>query len=237
MTVKTIFADEVQLLGWGDGRNTGPWIKLRLRESDALDAFRGLDVCVGSKTGHIFDLLLAEPETPETARHPVGVASPSATRVSRPYGTQAQSLRLSAFFRTPDVWRAIGNDAQFRAWVATQDCIATSIGEGCSGDVIAAHVRRIADGAGTGIKPAYACVPLCHGHHTEQHQHGESRLAPKEKWDLWRIQTVEKWAWETLRAELGYAHWYDVPPTVLLAWAEHACVDRYLPSAYLAAAA
>ncbi len=177
-------------------------------------------------------------ETPETVTHPsVGSAAPSAARVSRPYGAQAQTLRLSGFFRTPDVWKAIGTDKQFRAWVATQDCIATSIGEGCHGDVIAAHVRRIADGAGTGIKPDYACIPLCHGHHTEQHQHGESAIAPKEKWDQWRIQTVEKWCWETLRSELGYAHWYDVPPTVLLAWAEHACVDRYLPNAYLAAAA
>lgn len=175
--------------------------------------------------GSVALALLGEPETEQ--KKPT----------SRPYGAQAQTLRLSGFFRTPDVWKAIGTDKQFRAWVATQDCIATSIGEGCSGDVIAAHVRRIADGAGTGIKPDYACIPLCHGHHTEQHQHGESRLAPKEKWDQWRIQTVEKWCWETLRGDLGYAHWYDVPPNILRAWAEHACVDRYLPSAYLAAAA
>lgn len=76
MTVKTILADEVQLLGWGDGRQTGPWIKLRLADPNHLEIFRGLDTATSTKAGHIFDLLLAEndesPQVPiaATAKEP-----------------------------------------------------------------------------------------------------------------------------------------------------------------------
>ena len=51
---------EAQLLGWGDGRNSGPWIKLRLADPETLDKFRGLDTATAKNTGHLFDLALIE---------------------------------------------------------------------------------------------------------------------------------------------------------------------------------
>jgi hypothetical protein len=150
-----------------------------------------------------------------------------------PYGHSARLLKLSGFCRSPDVWRAVGTDEEFLRWVRTQPCVLADGNVGpCGGDIIAAHVRRIANGAGMGRKPPYSAVTLCTQHHDYQHQHGEESLAPKAQWDEWRIEFVEQWCWETLRERLGYGSMGDVPPAVLYAWAERHNIDRYLPLAY-----
>jgi hypothetical protein len=132
------------------------------------------------------------------------------------------------------VWKAIGTDTVFLAWLRTQPCVLDgSKADPCSGDVVAAHVRRIANGAGAGIKPPYSAIPLCHHHHSLQHQHGESRLAPKEQWDEWRVWYLEQWGWETLKGFMGEESMGDVPPERLKAWAVLKGVERYLPPAYL----
>jgi hypothetical protein len=97
---------------------------------------------------------------------------------------------------------------------------------------VAAHVRRVRWGAGTGHKPKYAAIPLCHYHHQLQHQKGESALAPREWWDARCIAYVSEWAWGALKATLGYEHWNQVPPDVLAAWAEENGVAQYLPMPY-----
>ena len=74
------------------------------------------------------------------------------------YGQQAKELRLSSFFRRPEVWRAVGSDQEFLDWLRTQDCIVRSSIH--CGPVVAAHVRRVANGSGTGIKPEYSAIPL-----------------------------------------------------------------------------
>jgi hypothetical protein len=162
----------------------------------------------------------------------IGSRRPDVSRPRHPYGASARELKLSGFCRSPDVWRAVGTDEEFLRWVRTQPCAARRFGP-CEGDVVAAHVRRIANGAGMGVKPKdFSAIPLCHRHHMLQHQHGEERLAPKAQWDEWRIQYVEQWAWESLRSLLGYESMGDVPPAVLHAWAETHGLDRYLPLAY-----
>lgn len=43
----------------------------------------------------------------------------------------------------------------------------------CYGDIVAAHIRK-GSGAGMGQKPSDdKIIPLCFGHHAEQHQIGE----------------------------------------------------------------
>lgn len=158
---------------------------------------------------------------------------PSGSPPRHPYGESARLLKLSGFCRSPDVWRAVGTDEEFLRWVRTQPCVL--VGSQvcpCAGDIIAAHVRRIANGAGMGRKPPFSAVALCTLHHDHQHQHGEESLALKAQWDEWRIEHVEQWCWETLRERLGYDSMGDVPPAVLHAWAEQHTVDRYLPLAY-----
>lgn len=76
-------------------------------------------------------------------------------------------------------------DKHYRDWLTYQPCCVCGGGEWHNGTLRsqAAHVRRVSKGAGTGIKPAYQCVPLCHKCHHMQHQHGESAVAEKEWFD------------------------------------------------------
>lgn len=49
-------------------------------------------------------------------------------------------------------------------------------------DIHAHHVRRAAT-SGVGVKPGDdACVPLCHWHHRDLHQHGEETCC--ERWGI-----------------------------------------------------
>ena len=159
------------------------------------------------------------------------------TQVLNLYGQQAKELRLSAFFRRPEVWRAIGTDQEFLDWLKTQDCSAGALLCTHGGDIVPAHVRRIANGAGMGIKPEYSAIPLCNNHHSLQHQQGESAIAPREWWDKKRIEYLVKWCWLKLKADLQYESWSNVPPWVLRDWADEHDVsghdgNMWLPSSY-----
>lgn len=93
-----------------------------------------------------------------------------------------------------------GTDAEFRAWVQKQrSCVSGRFSEylgSGEGRCIAAHVRRVAHGAGTGCKPPFSAVPLTHGEHLKQHQHGESFFGPPDWWEA--------------QAEHYLRHWIDV---------------------------
>ena len=72
-----------------------------------------------------------------------------------------------------------------RAWVRKHFCAVP----GCPSDRIeAAHVRKnlpAGEQGGTGIKPHDKwCIPLCFGHHAEQHLFGELTFAGKYGLDL-----------------------------------------------------
>lgn len=56
----------------------------------------------------------------------------------------------------------------------------------------AAHIRR-ASNSGTGIKPLFSAIPLCHACHSKQHQHGETALMPKEMWDFMATKYLKLW--------------------------------------------
>ena len=148
------------------------------------------------------------------------------------WGEESRKLFISSFFRTPAVWQAIGTDAKYQEWVRQQPS-AYSKRKGSESDpVVYAHVRRVADGAGSGIKPLYCGVPLLNSEHQLQHQKGESALGGKEWFNKQRILHVMMWGWESLKFQLGYEHWQQVPPETLLEWAQKNNVDRYLPPCY-----
>jgi len=149
-----------------------------------------------------------------------------------PYRQAAKALKLSAFFRSPEVWRLIGTDAQFLAWVRLQKCAYCQVPSSPEKPVEAAHVRRVAEGAGVALKPDYCAIPLCHTHHALQHAQGESALGGKEWFDKKRIEFVSQWAWESLKQQLGYASWAEVPPVTLRMWAVTRSVHTYLPREY-----
>lgn len=154
-----------------------------------------------------------------------------------PFGEQAKILRLSSFFRTPDVWRAVVSDEEYLAWVRLQpSAYSGKFSEYLCGigKCEAAHVRRVANGSGTSIKPPYSAIPLTGEEHTLQSVKGESALNPQDWWDKKRIDYLQKWCWETLKAALGYEHWSEIHPDKLRQWASSngRDVEKYLPHDY-----
>jgi hypothetical protein len=161
--------------------------------------------------------------------------APAPEKPKPKYGAYAKALRLSGFCRAPDVWRAAGTDEAFRAWIQTKPSWHSgNFSEYVDGvgRCVAAHVRRVADGAGTGHKPDYACVPLTDAEHQLQHQRGESALAPESEWDKARITYVEDWCWDTIKSQLGETTMAAVEPNALLEWAKLHGVETYLPPCY-----
>lgn len=149
-----------------------------------------------------------------------------------PYGKAAEILWKSGFFRMPAVWKAVGTDEEYAAWVRRQDCCIKSEPHG--GDVVAAHVERINTGSGKGIKSAYAVIPVCDSHHRRQHQNGESAVGGKEFYDAQRIRYVHRWCWEMVAQKLGYSGISWIPPEELVLWAAERGVGIHLPAGYRA---
>lgn len=162
----------------------------------------------------------------------------AATQDPPRYGQHARALRTHVrFLFNPKVWAAVGPDSAFLDWLRIQPCARCAWVPHYEMDTFvsceAAHVRRIADGAGVAIKPPYSAIPLCHRCHAEQHQHGESALGGKEWVDRKRVHYVTEWVWQALKAQLGYEHWNLVPPETLYAWAEQHGLEDCLPPTYV----
>lgn len=174
---------------------------------------------------------------------------------TKPFGKYAADLYRLGWFYNLATLEAIGNDEQYLAWIAQQPCCGTGLmtvdGQQLKanslggieneqkyyshlGDVVAAHVRRIADGAGTGIKPKYSAIPLCHGHHSLQHQNGESAIGGKAWCDDQRDKHLVDWASHKLANTLGHSSMGFVPPHALREWAMRFELLQYLPQVYRA---
>jgi hypothetical protein len=192
-----------------------------------------------SKIGRQVGAAFADVESGE-----IPAAAPAAAD-EKIYGYEARTLRLSGFCRCPAVWKALGTDEEFRAWIQKQPSawsgeFSTYVdGEGrCE----AAHVSRIEYGRGIGHKPEYACIPLTHKEHALQHAKGESVFSQTDKrgvliggrefFEKMRMKYVEQWAWETLRATLGYDSMGEAEPSVVRAWAVAHGVADLLPGKY-----
>lgn len=143
-----------------------------------------------------------DPEAVRRHQNQTAFAEPE-KKTKGDHGQFAKWLVQSGFFRRPDVWKFLGTDEEFLDWLKEQDCCYHDAPDRHDGQTVPAHVRRIADGAGTGIKPEYSAVPLCNKHHLQQHQHGESHLGGKEWFDRQRIIWIEKWCRERLRTLSG----------------------------------
>lgn len=186
-----------------------------------------------SKVGHQVGVAFADVDSygePMLPEKPLEVPNSA-----KNFGAEAKALRLSSFFRTPAVWKAIGSDSNFLEWLRLQKCAKCGHQDYTGTDTglmrcEAAHVRRVKDGSGTSIKPEYSAIPLCHRHHKLQHDKGESALAID--MDHARLHYVRLWAWESLKQQLGYESWKLVPPIVLKDWAERNNVAQYLPDDY-----
>jgi hypothetical protein len=168
----------------------------------------------------------------------VGVEYPSEPlHFAPPYQRQAIALLDSDFFDQPGSWDAAGTDEDFRAWIRAQKCwLRRMPGHVCSGDVVAAHVRRISRGAGVAIKPTFSALPLCDGGHTQQHNHGESAIGGKGRVERASTAYVRRWCMVAIVAVLNYENLSSVPPNKLKTWARDRSVFHLLPSEYRRAA-
>ena len=129
--------------------------------------------------------------------------------------------------------QALGGDKAFLAWIRTQEkCAADGVTD-CAGDIVAAHVRRIASGSGTGTKGEYNAVPMCDLHHQEQHRHGESVVGGKEHFDKQAAKWLDKWSWQALRAQFGKDSMRDVHPVDMYDWAFGRGLTGFLPECYV----
>lgn len=171
----------------------------------------------------------------EVAVAPLRPVEMSATSPTTDYGKQAQELRLSSFLGQKAVWQATGTDAEFLAWVRTQKCVARS-GKPCDGPIQAAHVWRLKDDFGKGIKGDYAAVPLCAFHHRLHHQETEDAIGGREYLEKQRYVVVSSWVWAVIKDDLLVASMRDAEPAKVLAWCQKRGVERYLPESYREAA-
>lgn len=162
---------------------------------------------------------------------PAQLVASQTTEEAPDYGQYAKALRLSVFFGIPEVWAATGSDDQFLAFVRTQKCIARS-GLPCQGPIQAAHVWRLKDGFGKGVKGPYAAVALCHHHHALQHANGEEAIGGRAYMEQKAQETRISWIWSEIKDDIGVASMRDAQPVKVLAWCQKRQIDRYLPAEF-----
>lgn len=145
----------------------------------------------------------------------------------------ASSLHFSGFHLAPPVREVLGGDSAFLRWIRLQRCCCTEWSTGKprhDGLVQAAHVRRIAAGAGTGIKPEYSAIPLCQSCHSLQHLQGESAIGGADVLEKRANRFVSEWAWSALALALDVDSMTQVSPAAIVAWAETKSVAHLLPA-------
>lgn len=219
---------------------------------DDFDLFRGHDL-----TGSCFEAMVECTAMPDnsgssngrTSTFEVEKAGSSPAPETKPWGREASTLYANGFFLVPAVLEAIGTDSEFLDWIRRQPCAVTgerdyhkdeatgTVTERCE----AAHVRRIANGAGTAEKPPFSALPLIHQWHDAQTKIGESVFssdggqsaeAGRAWMDRQRTKYVVAWASQKLADELGYKSMGFVPPVELLQWAAQHNLIHWLPAAY-----
>jgi hypothetical protein len=153
------------------------------------------------------------------------------------YGQQASALHKSGFFQGQQVLTALGTDEQYIEWIHGQASVISKefseypengphAGEGRN---IAHHVRLVSEGAGTGLKPDYSCIPVTQLEHLEIHN-GKLLSHTGQISELYKIRA--KWGHQRLLEELNYDSLKKVPPDVIRGWAETNDLLMYLPQEY-----
>ena len=161
-----------------------------------------------------------------------------------PYYAQALTW-MTMFFNKPEVARVLGTDNQYIAWCKTQECCVTGSRDYNDGAfaVDYAHVRR-AGAAGTGIKPPFSGVPLCHRIHDIQHRQGEQAALNAYLFKTNDEEHAKRWFDE--RASWHLARWSknqflalqqqnyisNMPPSTIVEWAKDNSLAEHIPTEF-----
>lgn len=206
------YKGEVIFDSYGESMATGPWIKFRLPDSDELDAFRGLpaqgdDSKVTTLKGqrmYLAIVIIGDDERPtDVAPDP------------RPYAQLSRRLFSGGFFNAPQVLNAAG----------TQKSLAAYLFETCKTCALCQRPpeRIVKVGGGT-----YDIAATCTDHRPPSARgksSNETMLANT-------VKHRTEWASGEIKRQLGYDHWYQVPPGSLREWARKAGAVNILPKEY-----
>ncbi len=153
------------------------------------------------------------------------------------YGDKSRILFQSGFFQNPHVLKAIGTDDQYNKWVRSLPS-AISKRVGTPGDPIeAAHIRMVAEGAGTGIKNQYGTIPLLKSEHRLQTDKGYDAIGGKEKLTRLLCRYRLDWAKEVVKYRLGtFESFAQIPPAYFIHFCRANGIEKFLPKEYRAAA-
>lgn len=272
------FSGEVQLAGWRETHKSGAVVSFFLSDPEDLEKFRGLTVAKGKTAGQRFACVLVEigddelpvatcaPPIPDTETNfPVRTSvfetqsyCASPIPKTKPFGKQASELYRSGFFYIPAVLEAIGTDAEFLDWIRAQPCAVTGerdyhkdeatgiVTERCD----PAHVRTVANGAGTAIKPPYCAIPLVHHLRDVETRSGKAALylaanvgyeampqhllekTASEWMDKLRNKYVVEWASHRLASFFGKPSMGHVDPQLCISWCFSKDISIFIPAAY-----
>lgn len=228
------YQGEMMLAGWTESHNGGRKVTFWLPDDTPEHPFKAFTAKAGKVAGQRFAVVFVQiddNEQPVIQQHAPAEAQPAPA--TKPYGNYAAILHKEGFFYIRPVLKAIGNDEEYLAWLRTRKCCVRESGY-CHGDIVAAHVRRVANGSGAGIKPPFSAVPMCDGHHQVQHQKGESAFGGKDFFDNKLGYYLDLWASRKLANDLGYESMGYVPPETVKAWALENDLMQYLPGVYKA---
>ncbi len=249
--IQLLYHGECQLIDWAESRTLGAYIKLRLPDASALDQFRGLDTATAKRTGHILHVTVALGDIAHAVAK--GETTVSGDSGKGNYSASARRLRIHGMH--PAVIEVLGSDESYLEYLRAQPCIVcgeTTVNyetDEPAGDPC--HVRR-ASNSGTGYKPQYFAVPMCHTHHQLQHTQGEVACyaaaghrpdqlprtgidAAKEWFDKQAARHLADWAWLRLKEELGVNSMAEASPKLIQSWAGAAGVLEHMPQEIQAA--
>jgi hypothetical protein len=153
------------------------------------------------------------------------------------FGKKAEILKLSDFFRRPEVWHAIGPPEEYTAWVTRQPSAwSGKFSIPTEGGVNRCDSAYCGDIQGQRVYD-YMEIPLTDEELYNLKMKGWLVFNLKDiSGHDWakkeRIKHVSRWAWEMVKSHFGAESMADVNPAALREWARSMNVERFLPNGY-----